>query len=108
MGFRGIDLKLASSGNNLAELGTLVAVKLPTTDSFKFNGRVTGSGRVLSLRDARLLLGQGDSRLKLTGKIERLLDLGGIDLGLAAASESLAELGSTVGADLPDLGTATK
>ncbi|MFN2249334.1 MAG: AsmA family protein, partial [Candidatus Promineifilaceae bacterium] len=39
----GVDLKLISSGKDLAEIGQIIGEKLPVTDDFTVQGRLTGS-----------------------------------------------------------------
>ena len=49
----GIDLQLKASGKDLTEIGAIIDQKLPATDEFAVEGRLTGSAKVLSLNEAQ-------------------------------------------------------
>ena len=49
----GMDLYLKGSGKNLADIGSIVGEKLPATDEFAVQGRLTGSTKALSLQQAQ-------------------------------------------------------
>ena len=49
----GIDLQLNGSGKDLSAVGSIIGEKLPTTDEFTVQGRLTGSAKVLSLNEAQ-------------------------------------------------------
>lgn len=49
----GIDLKLKGSGNDLLSVESIISAKLPATDKFTLQGRLTGSANALSLQEAQ-------------------------------------------------------
>ena len=100
----GLDLHLQSSGKDLAEIGPITGLKLPPTDEFALQGRLTGSGRALSLHEARGQARRGSLSLEATGAIKDLAALTGMDLRLKAGGKELAEIGPLVGTTLPELG----
>ncbi len=100
----GLDLHFQSSGKNLAEIGPITGLKLPPTDEFALQGRLTGSGRALSLQEARGQARRGSLSLEATGAIKDLAALAGMDLRLKAGGKELAEIGPLVGTTLPELG----
>ena len=53
LAFSGVDLKVNGSGTDLAEVGAIIGQKLPATDEFAVQGRLTGSTKILSLPEAR-------------------------------------------------------
>ncbi len=97
----GVDLKLISSGNDLAEIGQIIGEKLPVTDGFKVQGRLTGSAQVLSLSEARGTARHGGLSLVCHGAIKDLLNFGGIDLAVKGSGKDLSDIGSIVGENLP-------
>jgi len=101
---KGIDLKVRASGKDLAEIGTIIDQKLPATDQFAVQARLTGSKEALSLQGAQGSARRGSLNLTLNGGVEALSALKGINLMLKASGRELAEIGPLVGAGLPELG----
>jgi uncharacterized protein involved in outer membrane biogenesis len=104
IGISGVDLKLKGSGKDLAEVGAIIGQKLPVTDQFAVEARVTGSSKSLSLRQAKGHASRGSLNLTLSGGIATLPALNGISINLKAYGKELAEIGPLVGAELPELG----
>jgi uncharacterized protein involved in outer membrane biogenesis len=104
LAFSGMDLKLKGSGKDLAEVGVIIGQKLPTTDGFSVEGQLTGSVKSLSLQQAQGSANRGSLNLALSGGIEQLPDLNGINFSVKASGKELAEIGPLVGAELPELG----
>jgi uncharacterized protein involved in outer membrane biogenesis len=74
MAISGVDLELTASGKDLAEIGPIIGEKLPETDDFKVQGRLTGSAKVLSLSEAKGSARRDGLNLALEGgRSERLL-----------------------------------
>jgi len=101
---KGMDLQSRLSGKNLTEFGVIIGEKLPATDQFEIQGRLTGSTDVLALQAAQGSASLGSMRLSLTGTVKDLLTLEGMDLRSRLTGKELAEIGPVVGAELPDLG----
>jgi uncharacterized protein involved in outer membrane biogenesis len=99
--FSGIDLKLKSSGKNLAVMGPVIGEKLPATDEFAVEGRITGSAKALSLKDAQGSAKQGSLSVALNGEVQDLIAFSGLDLQLKGAGKSLAEIGKIIDIELP-------
>jgi uncharacterized protein involved in outer membrane biogenesis len=102
--FSGVDLKVNGSGTDLAEIGKIIDIELPATDEFAVQGRLTGSAKALSLKEAQGRANRGSLNLTLSGGIEELPALNGISFKLKASGKELAEIGPMVGAELPELG----
>ncbi|MBL0715321.1 MAG: AsmA family protein [Desulfosarcina sp.] len=100
----GMDLESMLSGKDLTDFGNIIGVKLPTTDEFEIQGRLTGSTDVLALRAAKASAGRGSMRLSLKGAVKDLLTLTGMDLQSRLSGREMAELGPLVGSNLPNLG----
>jgi hypothetical protein len=101
---RGMDLNSGLKGKNLEEFGEIIEEKLPATDQFEIQGRLTGSTDVLALQAAQGNASRDSMRLSLTGAVKDLLTLEGIDLHARLIGKELAETGSLVGTKMPELG----
>jgi uncharacterized protein involved in outer membrane biogenesis len=100
----GMDLNSSLKGKNLEEFGEIIGEKLPATDQFEIQGRLTGSTDVLALQAAKGNASRDNMRLTLTGAVKDLLTLEGIDLHSRLIGKELAETGSLVGTKMPELG----
>jgi len=100
----GIDIKFKGSGRDLAEAGPVIGKKLPTTDKFTTQGRLTGSAKALSLREVKGSVSRGSLNLTFNGGIKELFTFEGISFKLKAIGKELAEIGPLVGTNLPKLG----
>ncbi|MEX1347113.1 MAG: AsmA family protein [Desulfobacterales bacterium] len=99
--FRGLDLQLKGSGKNLADIGSIVGEKLPATDEFALDGRLTGSTETLSLKNAQANARRGRLHLSFNGGVKNLLTLRGLDLQSKLTGTDLTEFGKIIGAKLP-------
>ncbi len=102
--FRHVDLRLKGAGKDLAQAETIVGQKLPPTDAFFLQGRLTGSAGALSLQDVQGEARRGSLSLEATGAIKDLPALAGMDLILKAGGKEVAEIGPLVGTNFPELG----
>ncbi|MEX1348141.1 MAG: AsmA-like C-terminal region-containing protein, partial [Desulfobacterales bacterium] len=105
--FSGVDLQIKGSGKNLAEIGSMIGEKLPATDEFKVQGRLTGSAKALSLQTAQGNARRGNLKLSLQGGIKDLIRLSGMDLKLDGSGKDLSEVGPIIGEKLPATGAFT-
>jgi uncharacterized protein involved in outer membrane biogenesis len=97
-----MDLHVKASGKNLAEVGSIFDVKLPETEPFTVQGRLTGSAKILSLQDGQGTARKGTLHVDLKGGIKDLIALAGMDLYLQASGKNLAEVGPIFDAKLPE------
>jgi uncharacterized protein involved in outer membrane biogenesis len=104
MALTGIDIKFKSSGMDLAEVGPIIGEKLPTTDNFAVQGRLKGSTKALSLREASGRAGRDGMSIAFDGGITDVLALRSINIRLKASGKELAAIGPLVGTNLPKLG----
>ncbi|MEJ2102658.1 MAG: AsmA family protein, partial [Desulfobacterales bacterium] len=102
--FSGVDLKLKSSGHDLTVIQSVIGEKLPATDQFEIQGRLTGSAEALALNEAQGSARRGSMSLTFSGRIARLLTFEGIHLTLKASGKEVAEIGQMVETKLPELG----
>jgi len=102
--FSGVDLRVKGSGKDLSAVGAIIDRKLPPTDNFAMEGRLTGSAKALSLSEASGSARRGSLKMALRGGIEVLPALKGVNFKLNASGNELAEIGPLFGTDLPDLG----
>ena len=98
---RGMDLRSRLTGKNLAEFGDIIGEKFPATDEFEIQGRLAGSAKTLSLKEAVGRANRGDLILALKGEIKNLVDLSGMDLRFQTSGKDLAEIGPITGKKLP-------
>jgi uncharacterized protein involved in outer membrane biogenesis len=103
----GVDLEVKGSGKDLAELGPIVDTKLPKTGPFSVAGRLTGSGKTLSLQEAQAIVSSGSLHAALNGQIGDLVALKGIDFRFNGSGKDLAEIGPIIGEKLPETGPFT-
>jgi len=102
--FSGMDLQSKLSGTDLEEFGEMIGEKLPATDEFEIQGRLTGSTEELALQEAQGSARRGGIRLKVSGGITQLLTFDGLNLKIDASGKELAEIGPLFGTELPGLG----
>jgi uncharacterized protein involved in outer membrane biogenesis len=101
---KGIDLIWKSSGKSLAGLNGLLDATLPRTGAFTATGRLSGSTGKLSVTSLDGNVRQRQAMLKVTGRIDDLQQVDGIDLAFTSTGKDFAELGSLFDARLPDFG----
>ena len=99
-----IQLELKGSGNDLAELSSIVGKTLPATGPFEVSGKLTGSAKALVLSEAQGTISQHNNKLSLAGGIDDLLTVKGISLDVKGSGKNLGELRSLLGDKLPDTG----
>jgi len=99
-----IQLVLKGSGNDLAEIGSVLGETLPQTGPFEISGKLTGSAKALTLGEAQGTIRHESIKVSLAGTIGDLIALEGIDLILKGAGVNLAELSSITGQTLPQTG----
>lgn len=101
----GIDLRADGSGSDLAQLGPVIGFSLPETGEFSVGGRLTGNATTLALSELQGSVSHDSVKLNLTGKIEDLQQLQGVDLGFDGGGKDFSELGVLFDARLPALGS---
>jgi uncharacterized protein involved in outer membrane biogenesis len=97
----GIDLKLNGSGKDLSEIGPIIGQKLPTTDQFALKGRLTGSAKALSLKEAQGSASRDNLRFTVKGAVKDFFTLSGMDLLSRLSGKDLAEFGVAIEEKLP-------
>ncbi len=96
-----IDLKVNTSGDDLAQLGSFVGRTWPASGPFTVNGRIRGSGSRLALSEAQGAISRQGIRLKLSGSIDNLLHLGGVNLEFETGGKHFSALGALFDLDTP-------
>ena len=89
----GMDLDSRLKGKNLKDFGEIIEEKLPATDAFAVEGRLTGSTDALSLKDVQANAKQGSLGVTVTGEVQDLITFNGLNLQLKGAGKSLTEIG---------------
>jgi uncharacterized protein involved in outer membrane biogenesis len=97
----GMDLNSSLKGKNLKDFGEIIEEKLPATDAFAVEGRLTGSTDALSLKDVQANARQGSLGVTATGEVQDLITFSGLNLQVTGAGKSLAEIGRIVDIELP-------
>ncbi|HSN56324.1 MAG TPA: AsmA family protein [Candidatus Sulfomarinibacteraceae bacterium] len=95
----GTDFQLHGSGPNLAALGALVGLELPS-DRFEVDGRVQRRENGVEL--SAIEVGVGRSRLSVAGFVGDPPEYGGTDLAVSASGPDLRQLSSLAGVELPE------
>jgi len=101
---QGIDLEAQLSGNNFETFGPVIGEELPTTDQFEIRGRLTGSGKALTMKNAQVAARSGSLHFTANGEVKDFLTLGGMDLQSRLTGKELAEIGPLFQTELPKLG----
>ena len=101
LNFNGVDLLVKGSGKDLSEVGAIIEEKLPATDAFAVEGRLSGSAKALTLKEARGSATRGSLKVALSGEVKNLIAFSGLDLQLKGSGKNLAEIGSIIGEKLP-------
>jgi uncharacterized protein involved in outer membrane biogenesis len=101
MAINGIDLQLKGSGKDLTEIGTIIDRKLPPTDEFAVQGRLTGSADALSLQAARGTARRGRLKVDVNGEIKDLIAFSGVDLEVKGSGRDLREVDAIIDQKLP-------
>jgi len=96
-----MDLQSRLTGKNLEEFGDIIGEKLPATDQFEIQGRLTGSVKTLSLQKTEGRASRGSLRLALNGQVKDLTDISGMDLRFRCSGKDLAEIGTITGKKFP-------
>jgi uncharacterized protein involved in outer membrane biogenesis len=99
-----IQLAFKGAGGDLAGLGSIVGKTLPKTGPFEVSGKLAGTSKALAVRDLSTTVKYEDSQLVVTGELDDVLQLTGIDLSLQASGKNLGQLGPLFATQLPDLG----
>lgn len=97
----GMDLQLKGSGKDLAEVGAIIDQKLPATDEFSVQGRLTGSAKDLALQTANGSARRGSLNVTLNGEVKDLIAFSGVDLKVNGSGTNLAEIGTIIDQKLP-------
>ena len=98
---QGLDLQSSLRGKNLTEFGDIIDEKLPATDRFEIRGRLTGTGKSLTLRQADGSAVRGNLNLEVKGDVRNLIALQGLDLNFKLAGTDLTEIEKISGTSLP-------
>ena len=97
----GMDLQSQLAGRNLSAFGDVINVKLPATDQFEIQGRLTGTPDKLALQAAKADAVWGSMRLNLTGAVKSLRTLEGMDLQSRLVGRNLSAFGDVISVKLP-------
>jgi uncharacterized protein involved in outer membrane biogenesis len=99
--FEGMELQSRLTGRNFAELGEVIDVEIPATDEFDIQGRLTGNAEVMPLYDVQATGRRGSLQIAITGTVQDLTSLGGMDLSGRLAGKNLTEFGQVIEVELP-------
>ena len=96
-----MDLQSQLSGKSLAEFGEVIGEKLPATDEFEIQGRLSGSTDALALQKAQVSARRGSMRLSLSGAVKDLLTLRAWTCSTAKAARNWPKSGRCSGQSCP-------
>ena len=86
----GFDLEVSVRGRDLSDWIGVSGLSLPHTQSYQGDGRINGAWPGLSLSAANATLQREGIRVDLSGGIDDLSELAGLDIGILANGEDLA------------------
>lgn len=101
---RGLDLRVNVEAKTLAGLGRVVGVELPKAARLVATAKVRDSKDRLRMEELSGQLRLRGATVALSGRIKDLVAVGGVDLGLALETPSLAHLSRYLGVQLPPVG----
>lgn len=101
---KGIQLELKGSGNNLAELSSIIGRNLPRTGRFEVSSKLTGTAETLSLIEAQGTVSHKSMKVSVTGRIGNLIAVEDLDLNLKGSGNDLAELSAIADKTVPQTG----
>jgi len=100
----GLDVKVTTEGEELAEIARLAGKAIPAVGPFAMTARVTGTAQALSVAGIDASVGKAERVLvKATGAVRDALNARGINLAVAVESKDLRSAGKTFEVDLPPL-----
>ena len=97
----GIDMDVSVRGDDLGDLAEFTRHAMPRTHAWQIEGRVYGAWPALSLSAADVRLRRDDLELDLSGGIEDLAAISGLDIGIVARGSDLAQIPELGDYDLP-------
>jgi len=103
----GLDVAFQLNVEHLTDLASMAGRDLPAIGPVEVSGKITGNSDAFSVQSVALKTGVIDvpsAKIELTGKIAKLLEGKGIDVGFKLDIDNLADLSTLAGQDLPDLG----
>lgn len=104
-GARAVDMQIAAEGNEAADLARLAGAELPGIGPFRFRGRLHGDESVMALADIDAALGKAElGKISVTGQIQNVFGVNGIDLALEVRADEPAALSALVGGSVPPAG----
>ena len=86
---KGIDLKVQSSGKNLAELKLTKNIQLPKTSAFDLTEHLRGSKKSIVVSDLSGTLSGSDVNLAFNGEVKDLIAFSGVDLMVKSSGRDL-------------------
>jgi len=102
--FKGVDANVNIGVDSLAWLGDYVKIKLPPLGQLKASAKITLKGDALGIKNIKADLTGKNITAKVTGSVEDLLKVQGVNTKVDLGAQSLAFLSDYVKMDLPPLG----
>ena len=100
-GLTGIEIDIAWNGEDLAAWSSVIDADVPSTDRFRFGGRVSGNWPALNLTAAQAILERKNNRLDLFGSVEDITTFDRLDLDLIASGDDLSAIPELEAFDIP-------
>jgi uncharacterized protein involved in outer membrane biogenesis len=95
------DLQLSGTGQDLSTMGPIIGRTLPVTDQFAFSGHLRDATESLSFEDAKASANLGSLSVVLSGRVEDVRNVSGLDLHVEGSGKNLAEMTPIIGINLP-------
>jgi uncharacterized protein involved in outer membrane biogenesis len=103
---KGLDINFNLDVNNLTSLSPLLGEELPALSHVKLSGNIFDLNESYAIKGMNLeagLLDVSNAKIVLTGQVDDLLEVKGVDVILNLSVDELSELSKFMGPDLPEL-----
>ena len=107
---KGLDVAFKLDVARLTDLASVAGRDLPAIGPVEVSGKITGNSDAFSVQSVALKTGVIDvpsAKIELTGKVAKLLEGKGIDVGFKLDIDNLADLSTITDQELPKLGPLT-
>jgi uncharacterized protein involved in outer membrane biogenesis len=104
---KGLDLGFKLDVERLTDLALVAGRDLPAIGPVEVSGKITGNSDAFSIQSVALktgVIGVPNAKIELTGKVAKLLEGKGIDVGFKLDIDNLSDLSTLAGQELPKLG----
>jgi uncharacterized protein involved in outer membrane biogenesis len=100
----GIDLAVEVSGDSLSRLAEFAGEPMADLGAYRIAMNVAGNAESMALSELDVSLEAAGANIEVTGNVQDVISLQGIDVALSIDGDSLAALSTLADTQLPDVG----